>query len=91
MDGASSAARLWPDRRSYERVMKPAGWVLTFVSVSIAMIFFRSPTLTSAIDLLKGAVGLNGIALPQDLFERLGPLANMLHRIGVMPDARLAH
>jgi len=42
--------------------------------------------MTSAIDLAKGIIGLNGIALPQDLFERLGPLASMLHRIGVMPD-----
>ena len=83
------AARLWPewpDRWSYDRVMKPAGWLLTFVSASIAMIFFRSPTITSAIDLLKGAVGLNGITLPQDLFERVGPLTSTLHHIGVMPD-----
>jgi hypothetical protein len=66
--------------------MKPVGWVLTFVSVTMAIIFFRSATVTSAIDLLKGAVGLNGIALPQDLFEPLGPLTNPLHHIGVMPD-----
>ena len=80
------ASRLWPDWRSYDRVMKPAGWILTFVSVTIAMIFFRSPTITSAIDLLKGAIGLNGIALPQALFEHLGPLTSTLHRIGVMLD-----
>jgi len=33
------AARLWPDRKSYVRVMKPVGFVLTFISVTTAMFF----------------------------------------------------
>jgi alginate O-acetyltransferase complex protein AlgI len=77
------ATRLWPDRRSYNRVMEPAGLVLTFVSVTIAMIFFRSPTVTSAIDLIKGIFGLNGVALPEPLFDRFGPLAGIFARGGV--------
>jgi alginate O-acetyltransferase complex protein AlgI len=80
------AARLWPDRPSYDRIMKPAGLVLTFVSVSAAMIFFRSPTMTSAIDLVKGIVGLNGIAMPRALFDHLGPLTSAFHRVGVIAD-----
>src|SRR5271163_3884787 len=80
------AKRLWPDRASYDRVMEPAGLVLTLVSVTAAMVFFRSPTMASAIDLLKGMIGLNGIALPQDLFDRLGPLTSTFHGIGVMAD-----
>jgi alginate O-acetyltransferase complex protein AlgI len=80
------AARLWPDRQSYERVMKPAGCLLTFVAVTVAMVFFRSPTITSAMDLMKGVIGLNGIALPQAFFEHMGPLAGTLHRIGVFAD-----
>jgi alginate O-acetyltransferase complex protein AlgI len=78
------AARLWPGRPSYDRVMKPAGLVLTFVSVTTAMVFFRAPTMTSAIDLVKGIIGLNGIALPQALFDHLGPLTSALHGIGVI-------
>src|SRR5271166_3224038 len=78
------AVRLWPDRSSYDRVMKPAGWVLTFVSVTTAMVFFRAPTIMSAIDLVKGVIGLNGIALPQALFDRLGPLASTFHSMGVI-------
>ena len=80
------AARLWPDRSSYDRIMKPAGFVLTFVSVTLAMIFFRSPTVISSIDLLKGVIGVNGIALPQALFDRLGPLTGAFHSIGVTAD-----
>jgi alginate O-acetyltransferase complex protein AlgI len=82
-----AAARLWPDRQSYDRVMKPAGWVLTFVSVTTAMVLFRAPTMTSAIDLVKGIIGLNGIALPQALFDRLRPLTSTFHGvIGVIAD-----
>jgi alginate O-acetyltransferase complex protein AlgI len=81
------APRIWPDRARYDRIMTPAGFVLTFVSVSIAMIFFRSPTIASAIDLLKGIIGLNGIALPQSLFHRLGSfLISGFHSIGVTGD-----
>jgi hypothetical protein len=45
--------------------------------------------MTSAIDLVKGIVGLNGIALPQSLFDHLGPLASTFHSIGVIADGSL--
>jgi D-alanyl-lipoteichoic acid acyltransferase DltB (MBOAT superfamily) len=77
------AARVWSDRESYVRFMGPVGFILTFVSVTTAMVFFRSPTIASAVDLVKGIIGLNGIALPEDFFDRLGPLAKTLHSIGV--------
>jgi alginate O-acetyltransferase complex protein AlgI len=78
-----TAARLWSDRSSYDRVMKPVGLILTFVSVTAAIVFFRASTLTSAIDLVRGLIGLNGIALPSGLFGRLPALAGALHRIGI--------
>jgi alginate O-acetyltransferase complex protein AlgI len=77
------AGRLWPDRKSYVRVMKPVGWLLTFVSITAAMVFFRSPTMTSAVDIVKGLVGLNGIALPQALFDRSVHLGAALRGLGV--------
>jgi alginate O-acetyltransferase complex protein AlgI len=81
------AVRLWRDRELYDRLMRPVGFILTFVSVTTAMIFFRATTITSAIDIFKGVFGLNGIALPQALFERLGPLINALNRVGVTADS----
>jgi len=36
--------------------------VLTFVAVTTAMIFFRATTVASAIDLVKGVFGVNGVA-----------------------------
>lgn len=79
----ATAARVWPDRQSYEHFMKPLGAILTFVSVSMAMVFFRSPTMASAIDLVKGMIGLHGILLPQAFIDHLGPLTRALHSIGV--------
>ena len=58
------AAHRWRDRAGYTRVMKPVGFLLTFVSVTTAMIFFRATTVRSAVDLVKGVFGLNGVALP---------------------------
>jgi D-alanyl-lipoteichoic acid acyltransferase DltB (MBOAT superfamily) len=80
------AARVWPDRKGYPRVMNPAGWVLTFVSVAATMVFFRATTIASAIDIVKGLIGLNGVALPQDLFDRVGSLGAALQRLGVAAD-----
>ena len=84
--GRLVAARLWPHRKRYVLVMKPVGWVLTFVSVTAAMVFFRAATVRSAIDIV-GLVGLNGIALPQGLLDRLGSLGAALQRLGVVGDA----
>jgi D-alanyl-lipoteichoic acid acyltransferase DltB (MBOAT superfamily) len=57
-------------------------WLLTFVCVVVAMVFFRAPTLHSAGILLKGLVGGYGIGLPASIFEHLGPLAPLLEKTG---------
>jgi alginate O-acetyltransferase complex protein AlgI len=80
------SAKLWPDRLSYNRIMKPAGFVMTFLLVSATMVFFRAPSMISAIDLVKGMMGLNGVALPQGIVAHLGPLAGVFHRIGVVAE-----
>jgi hypothetical protein len=73
--------KLWKTKESYTRFMKPAGFVLTFLSVAVAMVLFRAPTLASAAEILKGMIGLNGIMLPQQIFDRLAPLADALQPI----------
>jgi len=50
---------IWDDRITYERVMKPVGWVLTFVCTLVAVVFFRANSVDSALSILKGAAGLN--------------------------------
>lgn len=75
--------RLWRDRASYTRTMRPVGLVLTLLCVTSAMVLFRSTTLHGAADLLRGMVGLNGVALPAMIYDRLGPLAGMLRNAGI--------
>jgi D-alanyl-lipoteichoic acid acyltransferase DltB (MBOAT superfamily) len=58
------ATHRWRNRASYDRIMKRAGFVLTFLSVTATMVFFRASTVKSAIDLVKGVTGLNGFSLP---------------------------
>jgi D-alanyl-lipoteichoic acid acyltransferase DltB (MBOAT superfamily) len=54
--------RFWADQTSYERVMKPLGFVLTFSAVVLSLIFFRASSVTSAWSILGDMVGTHGIA-----------------------------
>lgn len=57
--------------------------VTTFLAVVFAWVFFRAENLNAAMTIVKGMVGLNGIALP-DRYERFfGPLLPLLKSAGV--------
>jgi len=62
----------WPDSRSYNRVMMPVGFMLTFGAVVFAMVFFRSSSIETGFVLVKGMIGLNGVSLPAAIGNRLG-------------------
>ncbi len=81
------ASKLWPDKARYARIMNPVGLVLTFVAVATSMVFFRSATMPAAVNVVKGMIGLNGIALPQAIYEGLGSIAGILAALGVVPEA----
>jgi D-alanyl-lipoteichoic acid acyltransferase DltB (MBOAT superfamily) len=70
--------RIWADKDTYDRVMRPIGFALTFLSVIAAMVLFRSANAGAAKELLQGMVGLNGISLPQQIHAHLGPLTGLL-------------
>lgn len=58
-------------------------WALTFVSVMIGWVFFRSPDLHTAIMMLKGMAGLHGLQLPIEWAPHLGRGAPYLLKLGV--------
>lgn len=58
-------------------------WLLTFISVINAWVFFRATSFDSALVILKGMYGFNGVALPNAILTRLGGLENLLTELGV--------
>lgn len=65
--------RFWSDQTSYERIMKPLGWMLTFGAVVVALAFFRADSVPRALNIVTGMFGMNGF-LPFDaqLLESMG-------------------
>jgi alginate O-acetyltransferase complex protein AlgI len=45
------------------RLPDPLGWLLTFLTINVGFVFFRSDSMGQAFDLLKGMAGVRGIIL----------------------------
>ena len=54
--------RFWKDQTSYDRVMKPVGFVLTFSAVILGMVFFRANSVDHALSIVASMLGLHGVA-----------------------------
>jgi len=68
---------------AYQRVMRPAGFVLTFAAVAVGMAYFRAPNMATAGNLLRGLFGLHGVSLPTSIIHKLGHVGLWLHQAGV--------
>lgn len=75
-------SRLRPDH-PLARLIGLSGGLLTFVCVVAGMVFFRSPTMASAWNIIQGMIGSHGIALPPTAIARLGALAGSLENLGL--------
>ena len=75
--------RIWSDQASYDRFANPVGFVLTFLSVVLTMVFFRADSVRTAMRILKGMVGANGVSLPYTIGARLGAAGEWLKSLGV--------
>jgi len=69
---------------------KPAGsivrfgaFLLTALCVVVSMVIFRAPTTLAAGGIFEGMLGLNGVALPDVIYSKLGPLASVLGSAGI--------
>jgi D-alanyl-lipoteichoic acid acyltransferase DltB (MBOAT superfamily) len=77
------APRLWTDKESYARIMRPVGFVLTFFAVVVAMVIFRAPNWHAAADVFRGMLGLHGIELPRTILEKLSAKGLAPHHASV--------
>jgi alginate O-acetyltransferase complex protein AlgI len=53
--------RLWSNRDRYERLMRPIGQTVTLLAVVFALVFFRADSMSSALSIFGGLLGLNGV------------------------------
>ena len=66
------------------RVLSGSSLLLTLLAVIVAWVFFRAETLTGAMEIVRGMVGLNGVVLPAKYFERWGEFSQFLQIKGVV-------
>jgi hypothetical protein len=78
--------RFWRHQASYDRVMGPVGFVLTFGAVVVTFVFFRASSVPTAMAILRGMAGLNGVTVPHAIGARLGAFGQWLEQSGVTYD-----
>ncbi|MDH3948013.1 MAG: MBOAT family protein [Gammaproteobacteria bacterium] len=64
-------------------VGKLVAWLITFMAVVTGWVFFRATDFHSAIIILEGMAGINGVALPNAVIARLGDAGIWLQSAGV--------
>ena len=65
------------------RAWRVLAWLLTFCAVVFAWVPFRAPTFSGATEMLRGMIGLNGVALPAGILIRLGSAGTLLQSWGM--------
>ena len=62
---------------------KFVAWLITFIAVIVGWVFFRAADFDSAMIILNGMAGNNGVALPNGILARLGGAGLWLQNAGV--------
>jgi alginate O-acetyltransferase complex protein AlgI len=72
-------------RHQRSKLYRLSSLLLTFLAVSIAWVFFRSDNVASALVILKGMIGLNGIVLPSQFVEWAPALQRLVTAADTVP------
>lgn len=81
--------RAWQHLCAKLPLRMPPRWVRffgissTFVCVAFAWVYFRAPDIATAHQIALGMLGANGIALPEAIASRMGPVWSSLESLGV--------
>ncbi len=76
---------VWPQRRA-GGIHRFLARFLTFLLVVVAWVFFRADNVASAMEILRGMTGLNGVYLGNHWQSTLGPIANTFSDLGIVFD-----
>jgi hypothetical protein len=76
------------------RLHKMSSCLLTYVAVVIALVFFRAESVSTAVNIVAGMLGLNGISLPATLpltaeNLALGWVKELIHFNGLLPNENI--
>jgi alginate O-acetyltransferase complex protein AlgI len=72
------------NRRRYEMIMRPLGFLMTLFGVVIAIPFFRSDSVETALNVFRGLFFFNGATLPDVIAYRLPRIAAILSQTGIV-------
>jgi D-alanyl-lipoteichoic acid acyltransferase DltB (MBOAT superfamily) len=75
--------RYWPSYQRYGYLVNPVSFVITFVAVVGAMVFFKSDSMTSAWNTIAGMIGMHGIAMPEATLSHLGSFGGIAKELSV--------
>lgn len=75
MHGVGTATHKWWQGRGVN-LPRWAAWLLTFLFVHFAWVFFRAKTFDDALMVFRGLFGLSGIVLPEAFAPRMGWLSS---------------
>ncbi|WP_260295939.1 MBOAT family O-acyltransferase [Sedimenticola hydrogenitrophicus] len=70
-------------RSGDSRYGKALAWAVTFLAVVVGWVFFRASDFTSAIRMLEGMAGVNGVEIPNAILSRAGKWGIWLQEQGV--------
>ncbi|PIE37694.1 MAG: membrane-bound O-acyltransferase family protein [Gammaproteobacteria bacterium] len=63
-------------------------WLVTIIAVMVGWVYFRAVTLEGANTMLTAMAGMSDITVPNAIYSRLGPLADLLGSIGITANER---
>lgn len=72
-----------PARGKASRLARAASWLLTFVAVVVAWVFFRADSMDSALAVLRAMAGLEGFLLGANHAAYFGPLLPLAEAAGI--------
>jgi alginate O-acetyltransferase complex protein AlgI len=72
------------NRVRYDTIMGPLGFLMTLVAVVVAIPFFRSDSIETALNVFSGLFCLNGAALPEVIAYRMPGIAATLSHLGII-------
>lgn len=64
-------------------IKKCTAWAITFGAVVVGWVFFRAVSFESAITILQGMFGMNGVSIPNAVMVRIGALGDLLRTFGI--------